>query len=197
MHVMTQAVATDKSVAVLAEPADSDLGVELWQLDEGEALAKRFAKGARLVFDASYKGRKLVDLQTNAWGGFVVSPRLREILAEEPRIEFLPVAIADHKGKVVTTDYCLANFLSPVDCVDRSKSKCHENPLDRSLVVRIEKLVIDRKKVPAGRRAFRLSIRPQTVVLDDKMAAAIRSTKLTGIACIAEDDYDSTGLLGV
>jgi uncharacterized protein DUF1629 len=188
--VLTLAGVAVKGAAILELP--EDLGVDLYEVSDGSRLKGRLHARLLCAFDPDYKeGRKLLDLVPNTDGVFPVSPALKTLLSKEPEIEFLPIRIADHRGKIASSDYTLANFLGTVDCVNMKASKYVKSALDDDEVSRFTKLVIDPKKVPKGRHAFRLRPRPRMVVVDDEIRDAVAAAKPTGVGCVPLEEFDT------
>lgn len=190
--MLTMTGTDQRTNAVLAR--NDAMGVKGFELRRGLPLAARFKAGTPFRFDEDFpEGRRLTDLISVTWAGFPVSRRLRDLLEIEPRIEFLPIKVADHEGKIVAEEYWLANFLEPVDAVDLARSEGEENPMDPGRYLMFEKLVLVEKKIPAGRHAFRLAQRPETVIVDADLAGAIAKAKLTGIRCVPVAEYSGSG----
>ena len=188
----------ESGLATLVLPADLGGGLEPFELTTGQSIAKQLKSNLLLSFDPDFPDfRKLGDLQPNSNGLFPVSARLGQILRAEPEVEFLPIRIADHRKKVVSDEYTLANFTKPVDCVDLTKSVYEMSSVDKAQADGIEKLVIDEKRVPAGRHVFRLKLRTTTVVVDQKLRDSIKAAKLKGVNLIPAEEFDSALYLGV
>src|SRR3954468_427588 len=137
--VFTLSGAKVRGAAILDQPR----ALQNVRMDQGESLAKKIKAGSTFPFHADYPdGRKLLDALANAFGGFPVSPKLKEIFEAEPSIEFIPIQIADHRKKVVATDYVLANPLGLVDCIDMKKSEVVMDSLDPTEILGLDKLVL-------------------------------------------------------
>src|SRR5688572_25632522 len=111
-----------------------------WDLSIGKPLADRWPTDLSFSMDPDKpKDIRLLDYISNFEKVVLVSPRLRDWLrAQEVHdLEFLPVAIMDHKGRVASKDYSVVNCIRVVDAVDQQNSKFRWDGLEEpSMVVR-------------------------------------------------------------
>jgi len=165
-----------------------------YRLDDGEPLAGWFPANARYPMSRHYpNARKLNDLQNNTLEIHVVSRALRETLVEVgcKNVEFLPIVILNHRGKVASDEYSIANVLGAVDCLDREQSKYKMDALVRTKVDSIEKLVLRVDRIPEDLHLFRLKDRPETHLVSEALKGAIEAKRLTGMVFVPIDEYDS------
>ena len=174
------------------------LGLENYEFQGEEPLGERFPDGTAYGFDPDLPdARKLVDLQPNTLGLFICSPALREILSVEPNIEWLPISVANHRGKPAGEGYAIANFLNGVDCIDEGHSEFEEDDVFEGRIEGFDKLVIDPERVPEERSVFRLARRSRTVILTADVKARIDAEGMTGVLCVPVEEFASSYYLGV
>lgn len=163
-----------------------------FMLLEGEALSDEFPT------DASYRMNRdfpddlgLEDAAFNLDYQLVVSERLRAFLEarEVPGIEFLPVAMLDHRGRAVKADYVIANLLTHVDCVDMEATTHTWNDLDETAMDEIETLTIDPERVPDDVPLFRLVHVTDVIGVRRDLAEALEAEGFTGLAFTDFADY--------
>jgi hypothetical protein len=132
------------------------------------------------------KAIQLADCLENKASGIVVSKRLKELIeAERPSdVEYLPISIIDHKGKVASADYFLVNPYKLQDCIDKEASTIQWNPIDPTLISACTKMVIDEQKIDSGAKVFRLKHYPTKVMFARDLADKIKQSKSTGITFI-------------
>lgn len=194
LFVFTSSGAGVRGAAILDRPRS----ITNVRLEHGTSLVKKIKPDTLFSFDHEYpNGRILLDEVPNSFSGFPISPRLKEIFAEEPSIEFIPIRIQDHRKKVVATDYVLANPVGLVDCLDLAKSDVVMNALDESIVMRFKKMVLVPGKIPKDRHVFRPVGRPSMLLLSPKIVKAIEAAKITGVECVPADGFSSTNRLGI
>jgi uncharacterized protein DUF1629 len=192
--VFTLSGAKVRGAALLDEPR----ALAKVRMDQGESLVKKIKPGTTFSFHPDYpNGRTVLDAFANAFGGFPVSPKVKEIFEAEPSIEFIPIKIADHRKKVVATDYVLANPLGLVDCIDMKKSEVVMDSLDPTEIFGIDKLVLMPGKIPKDRHVFRVVGRPSMLLLSPKIMKAIEAAKPTGVECFPADGFSNLGKIGV
>ncbi len=99
-----------------------EMPIKNFEFANAVPLAARFPAKASYLFSSDYpEHRTVCDLQANTLGLFIVSARMGTILEAEPFVELLPILLMDHRGQVVSDTHSIANFLDPVDCIDRVK----------------------------------------------------------------------------
>lgn len=181
---------------ITAHPAG--MPIKNFEFSKAAPLAERFPSGASYAFSPDYpEHRAVCDLQANTLGLFVVSGRMREILAAELLIEYLPIRLLNHRGETVSDTHSIANFLDPVDCIDRAKSTLDLSNTHAGRIDRIRSLVLDTQRIPDNRHAFRLSGSARTVVVRSEMRAKFEAAGLTGLVLAPSDQFDSALHVGV
>jgi hypothetical protein len=91
-------------------------------------------------------------------GQILVSGKLKaHLLAALPDhpLEFLPVSILNHKGRVVSADYFILHPLGVHDCIDLQRSKVKWNPLKKKVITSCKGLVFKPDSLPPGLKLFR------------------------------------------
>lgn len=155
-----------------------------YTLFKGIPLAQSFAKDAAFHMDPDFpKDLLLTDNMANPLSCMVVSKRLADGLRDEKvdRLEYLPVSIIDHKGKVASKDYFILNPLEPVDCIDRKNSKFKASAILPDEITRFEKLVIDESAVPGGRKIFRMKGFGNIALVAKTLADSLKKGNFTGL----------------
>ena len=133
----------------------------------------------------------LVDNLLNSDMVIVASKRLQDcVRAQSPsEVEYLPVKIIDHKGRIASKDYAIIHPVRPVDCIDKQHSVFETNPIDPDDIETLEKLVIDEAKIPADRRLFRMQGFWGMTLVRNALAAAIAAGGFSGVEFLSIDDY--------
>jgi hypothetical protein len=134
----------------------------------------------------SSKYPKDIQLTDNLHGGsyIVISQCLKEqiaTLAGASQIEFLPVVILNHKGRVASSEYFVLNPIGSVDCIDIEKSGAVWNAIDQTDISHFERLVLQNESVPAEVGMFRPTHRTRTILLRRSLAEKLSSNGFTGL----------------
>lgn len=139
---------------------DSPENVEFTpRLVRGVPYAAGFPADATVRMSKSARKRTaLLDDVANTDRIKVCSPRLVAFLRERkiPALEYLPVTILDHKGKVAAKDYSIVHCVGLQDALDQSASQPVWSPIAKTEIQYVKSLVIDPRKVDPKVRIFRL-----------------------------------------
>jgi hypothetical protein len=125
----------------------------------------------------------LTDNVDNTDSCAVVSAKLAAVLRARPvaKMEYLPVSIIDHKGKVASKDYFILNPLELVDCIDRKKSKFREDDMVPGDIEKIFNLVLDEKRIPKDRGVFRVKGFAEMTLASRDLADELTAAKFVGL----------------
>jgi hypothetical protein len=132
---------------------------DAFRLRQGVPLLDGFPSDVAFHMDPDFPNNlRLVDNLLNSDRAMVVSPALRDYLDKRriPKVEYLPVSIIDHRGRVASADYAIVHPIDPVDCIDRDRSDFTESRITPGQIGRFRKLAIDNTRVPADRQIIRL-----------------------------------------
>jgi len=126
------------------------------------------------------RGLKIADVILNAIGYFLVSERMKGLLLEHAQgeIEYLPIRLINHKGRVEKAACFFANVIGKQDCADRARSEGVTSKLDDEFIS-CDKLVLDPAKIPRDRNIFRTTLYPTHIVVRDDLRAKIEGAKMT------------------
>jgi hypothetical protein len=129
-----------------------------WELYEGVSRAADWPADFTYSLNPDFPNDTvLVDLPKNTDTFLVISGKLKKFFEERQlqQIEYLPVTILDHKERVASRDYFIANPLNYVDCMDLAASGARFSEIDKESVQQIKKLVLDDKRIDPKRELFR------------------------------------------
>ncbi|WP_437566357.1 imm11 family protein [Sorangium sp. So ce542] len=163
-----------------------------YEITRGVSRAKGFPEDARFEMDKRYpKQVALPDSLSNLEGMVVVSPRLKAFVeARSPRsVEYLPVALINHKDRDCGQQYHIVNPLEIVDCIDQDASKIEFNDIDPTLIAIVKRLVFKQNAIPEDLLLFRPKYLENAVVVRRDLAEAIEGGKFTGVRFTEIDKY--------
>jgi hypothetical protein len=163
---------------------DLDGFEDTFRLGQGEPLAETFPADVRFHMNPDFPtDLLLVDNLENTDLCLVVSAKLREALEKQKLsdVEYLPVSIINHRGRVASKDYSIVHPLNPVDCIDRGKSVFKENRIIPGRIDRFKKLVVNRAQIPEDRRLFYMKDFSDIAVVRSDLAKALDAGAFRGL----------------
>lgn len=139
------------------------------------------------------EGMNLTDWVKNSTQWLIISDRFKAILEEfhVKDIEYLPVKIKNHKGRMASEHYWIANFLILTEAVDRELSIFDDNPLDDGAIFSFDKLVLRQDILKSDPVIFRLKEETMTVIARQDLVKRIREEGLTGVRFVETNRFAS------
>jgi hypothetical protein len=163
-----------------------------YKLFIGVSVAHEWPNDVSLRMDPDFKKQiKLSDHLLNPSNVIVASKRLREFLQEKevPNIEYLPVTILNHKNRLASSEYCIANLVTTQDCIDISKSGVTWNIINPDYITSIKQLVIDETKIDNDAVLFRAKHLKTAIFIRKDLARQIRDGGFSGIRFWEVSDF--------
>lgn len=164
-----------------------------FEIKRGVARAAGFPPDARFSMDPAFpRDLQLADNIYNLEGLPVVSGRLKRVVEgrRPPLVEFLPVAIYNHRGRVASVDYFILNPLGQVDCIDLEASDIDWNDIDRELICACFGLVLDERRLDPARLLFRPRYLPTVVLAREDLAGELEAAGFTGLRFTPIDEFE-------
>jgi len=154
-----------------------------WNLHEGLPLAPNFQPSVTWSI-APNSGNLIGDFVKNLGDMLILSRRARDLFEAEgiypPVIEYLPFILKNKKGRVVdSAEYCLANPLRKVMCLDRSRSNFVATP--DGDVAAVNALEVDVAQIPNDLKVFRLGEYPRITILRSDLIERCKTAELKGL----------------
>ena len=188
-HVMWRYAAADGAV-VLQEFSGVD---EKYPLHDGVPLATSFPADAAFHLHPDFPDDLLLqDSLLNSDMCIVISQRLMAAVKQlsPPQVEYLPVAVIDHKGRKLREPYFILHPTDPVDCIDREASGAEvDEILDPESIESVQRMVLDPARIPPERGIFRLKHHWGVVVVRQDLAAALDAGGFSGVRWLELDQY--------
>lgn len=121
----------------------------------------------------------------------IVSKELREFLARRDLqgVEYLPITIRDHRGRVASRDHAIVNPHPLQDAIDIDASEVTYDRLIPTDIAEVDRLVIDPARVEPKLGIFRLARFTRPVVLRRSLAEEITVEGFRGMRWIASTEY--------
>jgi hypothetical protein len=132
---------------------------QTFRLNNGTPLAQEFPGDVSLHMNPDFPDDLLlVDNLLNSDMIIVASARLKACIeaSKVEKVEYLPVSIIDHKGRVVSSEYFIVHPVEPVECIDENLSEYRVKRSDPDSIRSFKTLVLDEARIPANRALFRL-----------------------------------------
>jgi hypothetical protein len=113
-------------------------------------------------------GRKLGGTIGNTQSLLIVSLPMKQVIERfvADSVQYLPIVINNHKGRVASKDYFIVNPLGQCDCLDLDES---EIEYDGDDVVEVETFVLSEPKVAGVSDLFRVKEDPATIVASERI----------------------------
>jgi hypothetical protein len=163
-----------------------------FRLNDGTPLAAQFPGDVAFHMHPDYPNDLLlVDNLLNRDMVIVASRRLQECVREHAPadVEYLPVSIVDHKGRIASKDYSIIHPVNPIDCIDMGNSVFEADLIDANDIESFDKLVLDETKIPPARSLFRLRGFWEITLVRQDLAKAIDAMGLSGLSWLDVEDY--------
>jgi hypothetical protein len=187
---------TDDPTAVFIDSPAEEYPMD-YRLREGHKLADEWPSDATYFFSAAApEGMVLTDAIMNPMGLLMVSNTLRELLLTfelKGLVEFLPIVIKNHKKRLATKEYSLANSVQLTSAVDRKESTFKVSSLDENQLRRIDKLVLRPEITTSGPPVLRLAENPMYHLFREDVVAAIKGANLTGMTFVSAPEFKTHG----
>lgn len=128
------------------------------------------------------KDKALTDYIPNLEGLLVASPKLIAFLRGQslPDLEFLPITILDHKGRVAAKDYAVVSCCRVVDCVDQQASDFRWDGLQEPSMV-MKKLAVKADSLGDDDRLIRPKFVPGRVLYRADLREALKAQQFSGL----------------
>jgi hypothetical protein len=155
---------------------------DLYAMWEGKTMQGDFPSDVELCMSPDFPDNTvLTDNLKNKHNLIVVSERLKDFIEERgvTKIEYLQVAIRDHKSKVAA-HYNIIHPLNSIDCLDYKASGALVSRALASHVISVKRLVLRNEMLDPERQLFRISGYPQIRLVWRDLAKAI-TTRFHGI----------------
>jgi hypothetical protein len=162
----------DDSFAWITQDSDFLMHcMDSYLLHEGVSVKSWFPTDTVFQLADDY-GIKLTDSIPNTLHLLIVSDKLKGILEEKSGapIEFLPVRIRNHKGRIIPEPYFIANPLGTVECVDRERSKFDTSAIRPDQVFTFFRLALDSARIPPDAKLFRINEQRDLIIVRQDLA---------------------------
>jgi hypothetical protein len=138
------------------------------------------------------KAIQLPDWVKNMSNALVASPALKKIIeaSAPPDMEYLPITLIDHQGRVASSDYFMLNPCSLQDAINQELSTIEWNAIDPTFISDCTSMVLDESRIDPHATVFRLKHYPSKVVFRRDLANTIKKAGCTGIKFVEIEDVD-------
>jgi hypothetical protein len=151
---------------------------------DGRRLAEDWPPDARIELQPESPGLTLSSHLGSRQSAFVVSKELREVIERHCAgvdIEYLPFTLMDHGKRVLSTDYCVVNPIGTLDYIDLQASEIAWSKKRPGELLRVNQIVLDRKRAAAAPPLFRPSRDDGTYILNEALVEEIKQRGFTNM----------------
>lgn len=165
-----------------------------FQIDNGISRLQGWPTEAAAAMDPDFP--KDLALADSLYGAnfLVISGKAKQLIEQETtdKIEFLPMKIINHKGRVASQDYLVVNPLDIVDCIDKDASSVEFNPINKDMISGCAQLVLKENVIPKELKIFRTQFWRGRILIRRELARKMEEAGLTCMNFIEPAKY--TGL---
>lgn len=188
-YVVFQFSTKVKNACVLGEIKGFD---DLYDLMSGVSFANSFPTDVEFEMSPDFPDNiVLTDNLDNPDNIIVGSARLKSFLESQGihHMEYLPVSIRNHKGKIASKDYFIINPTHPVNCLDEAASEPKANLILPGEIRKVNRLVLDQQKIDPSRDIFRIARFPMVTLVHRRLAESIDKERFTGVRWLDISKY--------
>lgn len=156
---------------------------DLYRMWEGKSFQDDFPPDAEFSMSPDFPDNTVMtDSLMNRYHLIVGSQRLKDFFVQRPvpLMEYLKIAIRDHKGKIAD-HYYLLNPLDAVNCLDYEASGAAVSNVVKTQVISVKKLVFRPDALDSERQFFRVAGYPQARLIRRDLADAIQEAGFSGV----------------
>lgn len=154
-----------------------------YRLKRGMPLAEDWPDDVEMVMNEDTPDNTLlVDSLFNVKSLLVISERVRDFLQSRQidGVEFLPLNIRNHKGRLIDESYFIVNITEAVDALDASASQAEESSMTDKIVA-VKGIVLSPDAALSGRELVRLKRFSDPTLVSTSLADAIQAEGFSGI----------------
>ena len=168
----------------------------IWELDRGISRINGFPSDTFCEMNPDFP--KNIQLADYLYGANipVIYSKLKEFLEKEVvinTIEYLPVRIINHKGRVASEDYFILNPLDVCDCIDLDRSGVVWNRIRAKFISGCKGLVLRHEAIPMDYKLFRLKYWEHNIIVSADLVDTLTAAELTGLRFLNVTGYTGIG----
>ncbi len=154
-------------------------------MKRGQSVIESFPGDACFNMDPDFpRNIRLADNIGNHSSMAVISKQLMEFIKSKNPIsvEFLPVSIINHKGRVESNEYYIIHPLVVQDCIDLEKTDIDWSALNPELISFWDgEMVLDTERMDDSLLFFRLKYEPSMIFVRRDLATTLYDEGFTGL----------------
>jgi hypothetical protein len=147
-----------------------------YRLAEGDPTEDIYPADARIYLTPYNQGIKLTTLLGNSIGYIIVHTAFVERLRSHgmTSVELRPVSIYNQRRRLHSKDYWIVNPLHFVECLDRRVSRIQYSSSDPKLIVGIDELVFDSRRLDGAPDMFRIPEQRMSYFVSERVVRSIQ-----------------------
>ena len=186
---------------VIIDHVPEGIGVKYSRLVGGRPIQAEFPADAVVHMSEERPGLKLASLLGNTQRFLIVHRDVKVVIEDAYRdrcpswpVEYLPFTLINHRGRPHSTDYWFINPIGFFDCVDHASSSIDYFEDDPSMILGINRLVIDESKLRGAPPLFRVAVADDRYLIDAPLHDAIVSRGFTNFRFLELSPSNVLGL---
>lgn len=123
----------------------------------------------------------------------IASARLKSALEAQQisHVEYLPVRIIDHRGRVASKDYFIVHPINHVARIDEQASDFKMSMIKKDRIQSFKRLVLDKSSIPDDRKIFNLHNFTKATFVRRDLANALSADNFSGLGWSEIADYSN------
>lgn len=150
----------------------------------GVSLADDMPTNLQFSADPDYPNDLLMlDSFGNTQSVIPISPKLKTFLEQKniPNLEFIPVDMLDHKGRVIA-QYFLLHSTEVIDAIDKDETDLEVDDLNEEMYDSVDDLTLINESVPSHIQIFKVKGLYDVTCISKALAQEIDDNGFTGIS---------------
>ena len=163
-----------------------------FEIHEGQSRLVDWPADASAAMDPNFpKDIGLAD-SLDGTGFVLLSNKVRALLEGRigGRVEYLPIKVINHKGRVASEEHSILNPLEVVDCIDPIASEAEMDIILDDAIDSVARLVLREDVIPPGLNVFRLARWTSRIIIRRSLANELTNAGLTGLRFVEPAKYD-------
>lgn len=165
-----------------------------FMLTRGDSLVDAWPDDVSFRMDPDFPRQiKLSDQLLNPENLIIASPQFLEFLKGNslPNVEYLPVTVYNHKGRIASDGYEIVHLTQPQACIDVAASGVQWNHINSNWIDAVDKLVIDESRIERDVLLFRIKHLRDGILIRMDLAERIEEAGFSGIQFVDITEYES------
>lgn len=158
---------------------------DCYRMSRGLAMGAAYPANAILQMTDDSRGTELPSVIGNVDTLLIVHRDLKDVFASTGvPMECLPFTLMNQKKRVASRDYFIVNPLGWFDCIDFKASEIVYAKSEPTVIIDVERLVLDGKKLEQAPDFFRIAQQRERYVVSERLGQKLAALKPTNVTVV-------------